>query len=158
MRGALGVGAMRGRGADTQRDSQRSTAVRKRDARAVGGMLIASVDDSKSAMRRTEPRSRTRATRDAARTKAPIDHKPGLVLSLASLGATPPNDDTPALQRATTEPRELSSTCWRQRRQRDAARRAPGAAARMPVAVETGIAGARLHPAVEATCAACAPT
>jgi hypothetical protein len=44
-------------------------------------------------MRRTKPRSRTRATRDAARTTAPIDHKPGIVLSLASVGATPANDD-----------------------------------------------------------------
>jgi hypothetical protein len=111
VRGALGVGAMRGRGAGAQRASQRSTAVRTRDARAVGGILMASVDDSKSAMSRTKPRSRTRATRDAARTTAPIDHKPGIVLSLAGLGATPGQRRHFVLQRATTELRTPSSAC-----------------------------------------------
>jgi hypothetical protein len=111
VRGALGVGAMRGRGAGT-RASQRSTAVRRRNAaRAVGGMLMASVDDSKSAMSRTKPRSRARATRDAARTTAPIDHKPGIVLSLAGLGATPGQRRHLVLQRATTELRTPSSAC-----------------------------------------------
>ena len=107
--GALGVGAMRGRGAGTQRASQRSTALRTRDARAVRGMLMASVDDSKSAMRRTKSRSRTRATRDAARTTAPIDHSRALFFRWPIWGRDSARRPHPVLRRATTGRRELSS-------------------------------------------------